>query len=70
MLEFYKWQLLSVDPFYIPQTKEEIEDNGLNIDAPNIAKKLINQIRIRKGLPIDEKLVKDGTKQSNLGKKK
>ena len=70
MLEFYKWQLLMKDPFYIPQTKAEIELNGMNIDTPNIAKKIITGIRTRKGLPIDEKLVKDATKQSNLSKNK
>ena len=70
MLEFYKWRILDIDPFYIPQTKEEIELKGLNIDAPNIAKKLINLVRTRKGLPTDEKLVKDANKQSNLGKNK
>lgn len=70
MLEFYNWRLLEVDPFYIPITKEDIELNGLNVDTPNIAKKLIKNIRIRKGLPTDDKLVKDATKQSTLGKNK
>ena len=68
MLEFYKWQILEVDPFYIPQSKEDIELNGMNIDAPNLAKELINSVRIRKGMTIDEKIVKDANKQSNIGK--
>ena len=70
MLEFYKWQILKIDPFYIPKTKEELEEYGVNIDTPNIAKKIINLIRTRKGLPTDEKLIKDANKQSNLGKNK
>lgn len=69
MLQFYKWQVLNEDPFYIPQTKEEIELNGINIDTPNLAKKLINNTRIRKGLTTDEKIVKDANKQINLKSK-
>lgn len=67
MLEFYRWQILDVDPFYIPLTKEDIEMNGINIDHPNIAKDYINKVRIRKGMPTDEKLVKDANKQQNMG---
>lgn len=70
MLEFYKWMIVDIDPFYIPQTKEEIELHGVNIDAPNIAKKLINSVRVRKGMVTDELLVKDANKQANLGKNK
>ncbi len=49
---------------------QEIEDFGINIDTPNIAKNYINKVRIRKGLPIDEKIVKHADKQKNLSKKK
>ena len=49
---------------------KEIEDFGENIDQPNIARNYINKIRLRKGLPIDEKLIKHADKQKTLSKKK
>jgi ribosome assembly protein 1 len=48
-----------------------VENNlGTLVDTPNLAKNYINKIRLRKGLPIDEKLVKHADKQKNLSKKK
>lgn len=70
ILEFYKWQILNIDPFYIPSTKEEIETHGTNIDTPNISKNFINAVRTRKGMSTDEKLVKNANQQINLGKNK
>jgi ribosome assembly protein 1 len=70
MLEFYKWNMINTDPFYIPLSKEDIELHGTIVDTPNIAKKIINSVRMRKGLTVDEKIVKDANKQANLGKNK
>lgn len=70
MLQFYKWQMIDVDPFYVPIDQETIDNFGVNIDAPNLAKNYINKIRLRKGLPIDEKIVKNADKQKNLSKKR
>jgi ribosome assembly protein 1 len=70
MLQFYKWQMIDVDPFYVPIDQETIDNFGVNIDAPNLAKNYINKIRMRKGLPIDEKIVKNADKQKNLSKKR
>ena len=70
MLEFYDWKFINIDPFYIPITKKDIEMNGLNIDTPNLAKKIINKVRIKKGLSTDDKIVVDANKQKNLGKNK
>ena len=78
MLRFHKWEMIDIDPFYLPVTQEvyflfilkEIENFGINVDHPNIAKNYINKVRKRKGLPVDEKLVKDSDKQKNLSKKK
>lgn len=70
ILEFYKWQILNIDPFYMPSTKEELEMYGTNIDTPNIAKNFINIVRTRKGMTTDEKLVKNANQQINLGKNK
>lgn len=70
MLEFHTWEMMEIDPFYIPISKEDIELKGTNIDTPNIAKTYINNVRTRKGLPTDDKLVASATKQDNLGKNK
>jgi ribosome assembly protein 1 len=70
MLQFYKWEVIDVDPFYIPMTQEVLDNFGTNIDAPNLAKNYINKIRLRKGLPTDEKIIKGADKQKNLSKKR
>jgi ribosome assembly protein 1 len=70
MLQFFKWQMIDVDPFYVPITQEVLDNFGANIDTPNLAKNYINKIRLRKGLPIDEKIVKSSDKQKNLSKKR
>lgn len=46
------------DPFFVPQTKEELEEHGEgDILPPNPAKVIIEKIRTRKGLPVDKKIV-------------
>ena len=69
MLQFYKWKMLNVDPFDIA-SEEDILNYGVNVDTKNIAKNYINQIRQRKGLLTNEKLVSNADKQRNLAKKK
>ena len=69
MLQFYKWKMLNVDPFDIT-SEEDILNYGVNVDTKNIAKNYINQIRQRKGLLTNEKLVSNADKQRNLAKKK
>ncbi|KAF6141667.1 hypothetical protein GIB67_001219 [Kingdonia uniflora] len=55
------WETLDEDPFFVPKTKEEIEKFGDgSIVLPNRAKKLINSVRRRKGLYVEEKLVQQG----------
>lgn len=66
------WERLPVDPFFKPQTEEEREEfgeAGEGIGAPNIAKKMINGVRRRKGLPVEEKVVESATKQRTLARK-
>jgi ribosome assembly protein 1 len=59
------------DPFYIPQTEEDLEEHGEgDILPPNPAKVIIEKVRKRKGLPLDRKLVVAGDKQRTLSKKK
>ena len=51
------------DPFFIPITDEELEDHGIgDILQENPAKVLIENVRKRKGLIIDKKMVEDGDK--------
>ena len=67
MLQFYKWKILDVDPFDI-QNKEDIIDFGVREESSNIAKTYVNQIRERKGMKTDQKLVQKADKQRNLAK--
>ncbi|KAL4452839.1 hypothetical protein ABPG74_002404 [Tetrahymena malaccensis] len=69
-LIFDTWKILEIDPFYVPQTQEEIEEHGATVNVPNFAKDLIEKIRKRKGLSTEEKVVVAAEKQRNLSKKK
>ena len=70
-LVFAGVQILEDDPFFIPQTEEELEDHGLgDILPPNPAKLIIEKVRTRKGLPIDKKIVVAAEQQRTLSKKK
>jgi len=52
------------DPFFIPTTEEELEDHGIGDILPeNPAKVLIEDVRKRKGLTVDKKIVIDAEKQ-------
>ena len=70
-LSFYShWETLAVDPFWVPQTEEEILHFGDKADSENQARKYMNEIRKRKGLAIDEKIVEFAEKQRTLTKSK
>jgi translation elongation factor EF-G len=56
------WEILDVDPYYKPTTREELEEQGTNIDKPNLAMTIIEQVRKRKGL-YREQVVKHAEKQ-------
>lgn len=52
------------DPFFIPTTEEELEELGIGDILPeNPAKVLIENVRVRKGLMVDKKMVIDADKQ-------
>jgi ribosome assembly protein 1 len=71
MLVFSHWQVLDIDPSWVPTTQEELEEFGeIGEQAPNLAKTYVDQVRRRKGLLVQEKLVEKGEKQRNLSKKK
>lgn len=58
------------DPFWVPSTEEELLHFGEKADSDNLARKYMNAVRKRKGLPVEEKLVKHAEKQRTLAKKK
>ena len=59
-----------MDPFWEPRTEEEMAHFGEKYDSENRAKIYMNQVRKRKGLKIEEKIVMHAEKQRTLGKKK
>lgn len=70
LLVFSHWEALSEDPFFVPKTEEEIEEFGDGSSVlPNTARKLVNAVRRRKGLPVEEKVVQHATKQRTLARK-
>lgn len=59
------------DPFFIPTTEEEMEDHGIGDILPEKqAKILIENVRKRKGLVIDKKIIMDSDKQRTIKRNK
>jgi ribosome assembly protein 1 len=75
-LVFHHFAVIPHDPFWVPTTEEEVADFGSSEIAAehaartNIAKQLIDAVRKRKGLPVDEKVVAHANKQRTLAKKR
>ncbi|XP_022147649.1 elongation factor-like GTPase 1 [Momordica charantia] len=70
LLVLSHWEELCEDPFFVPKTEEEIEEFGDGSSVlPNTARKLIDTVRRRKGLPVEEKVVQHATKQRTLARK-
>lgn len=70
LLVLSHWEELSEDPFFVPKTEEEIEEFGDGSSVlPNTARKLIDAVRRRKGLPVEEKVVQFATKQRTRARK-
>lgn len=67
-LIFDGYDLLDIDPFWMPTTKEELEDLGEYEERENIARKYMNDIRRRKGLFVEEKVIQNAEKQRTLKK--
>lgn len=64
------WEELPQDPFFVPKTEEELEEFGDGSSVPtNIARKMIDTVRRRKGLPVEDKVVQHATKQRTLARK-
>ncbi|XP_040563821.1 elongation factor-like GTPase 1 [Lepeophtheirus salmonis] len=69
-LVFSHWEIIDIDPFWVPVTDEELLHFGDKADSANIARCYMNNVRKRKGLAIDEKIVEHGEKQRTISKKK
>ena len=63
-------QVVDIDPFWVPTTEEEYMHFGEKADSDNIARKYMNNVRRRKGLKVDEKIVEFAEKQRTLSKNK
>ncbi|XP_023246498.1 elongation factor-like GTPase 1 [Copidosoma floridanum] len=69
-LVFSHWEVIEQDPFWVPSTEEEYLHFGEKADSGNRAKRYIDAVRRRKGLPVDSQLVTHAEKQRTLSKKK
>ncbi|KZS87255.1 P-loop containing nucleoside triphosphate hydrolase protein [Sistotremastrum niveocremeum HHB9708] len=65
-LVFNGYELLDEDPFWVPTTEEELEDLGTKADRANMAKYYMDNVRERKGMFVDKKLVEFAEKQRTL----
>ncbi|KAJ3272649.1 Cytoplasmic GTPase/eEF2-like protein (ribosomal biogenesis) [Terramyces sp. JEL0728] len=68
-LVFTGFEVLDIDPYWVPKTEEELEDMGDKADKDNLAKKYMEDVRLRKGLFIEKKLVENAEKQKTLKNK-
>ncbi|KAL4228082.1 Elongation factor-like GTPase 1 [Mactra antiquata] len=69
-LVFSHWEIVDVDPFWVPTTEEEIMHYGEKADSENRARVYMNKVRERKGLKVDKKIVEFAEKQRTLTKNK
>ena len=51
------------------EEREEFGEEGQGVGAPNLARRLIDAVRRRKGLPVEEKVVEAATKQRTRARK-
>ncbi|EGV60419.1 Cytoplasmic GTPase/eEF2-like protein (ribosomal biogenesis) [Yamadazyma tenuis] len=67
-LVFDGFDILSIDPYWVPHTEEELEELGEFAERENVGRRYMNNIRRRKGLFVDEKVVKNAEKQRTMKK--
>lgn len=63
-------QVMDTDPFWVPTTEEEYLHYGEKADSENLPRKFMNSVRKRKGLSVQEKIIKHAEKQRTLGRNK
>lgn len=69
-LVFSHWEVIDIDPFWVPFTEEEYLHFGEKADSANRAKSYMDSVRRRKGLFVEEVIVEHAEKQRTLSKKK
>ena len=70
-LKFSHWAMLDQDPFYKPETEEELEEWGEQGNtAHNLARRYMDMTRRRKGLRVEEQVVQHAEKQRTISRKK
>lgn len=57
---------MDLDPFWVPTTVEELEDLGEKSDRANVAKVYVDEVRKRKGMFVEKKIVESAEKQRTL----
>ncbi|TPX33405.1 hypothetical protein SmJEL517_g03689 [Synchytrium microbalum] len=67
-LIFSGFEVLDQDPFWVPNTEEELEDLGEKADRDNLARKYVDAVRKRKGMFVEKKIVEHAEKQRTLKK--
>lgn len=66
-LVFSGFEVLDEDPYWVPQTEEELEDFGEKGDRERVSRRYVDGVRGRKGLVVmGRKLVGDAEKQKTL----
>ncbi|KAK4705835.1 ribosome assembly protein 1, partial [Phenoliferia sp. Uapishka_3] len=65
-LVFHGYEILDQDPFWVPTTEEELEDLGEKADKDNIARKYMDEVRKRKGMAVERKVVEHAEKQKTM----
>ena len=58
------------DPHFVPTTREEKEEFGAQAGGKNLARELVDAVRKRKGLHVEEHIVEHAEKQRTLARKK
>lgn len=61
-LQMSHWEVIDADPYFVPTTKEELEEHGAEVATKNIAAQLLERIKRRKGL-YRERVVENAEKQ-------
>ncbi|KPA79731.1 elongation factor 2-like protein [Leptomonas pyrrhocoris] len=61
-LQMSHWEVIDADPYFVPTTKEELEEHGAEMATKNIAGQLLERIKRRKGL-YRERVVESAEKQ-------
>ncbi|XP_028407033.1 elongation factor-like GTPase 1 isoform X2 [Dendronephthya gigantea] len=68
LLQFTHWEVIDLDPYWVPTTEEEYLHFGDKADSENQAMKYMNSVRRRKGLYVEAKTVEHAEKQRTLKK--